>query len=62
MVKILRNLVANSGAIAKFLIALVGAVTVSLTTHSWTNVPSILADIAAVLVYLIPNSVKPPTP
>lgn len=58
MLTYLRNLLANSGSIAKALIAVVSAVSVSLLTHSWTNVPSIISDIFAVLVYLIPNSPK----
>jgi putative Ca2+/H+ antiporter (TMEM165/GDT1 family) len=58
MISWLKNLVSNSGNVSKALVAIVGAVTVALTTHSWTDVPSIVSYVAAALVYLIPNTTK----
>lgn len=48
----------NSGRIAKFVVAVAGAVSSSLETYYGTEhwVPVVIAGITALTVYLVPNS------
>jgi hypothetical protein len=53
--KVLKALLANSGAVSKFLVAATGVVLTGLVTHNWTGTSNVIMDGVAVLVYLIPN-------
>jgi hypothetical protein len=54
--KWLNNVIANSSSLSKLYVSIAQTVTVCLSTHTWTGLPSIASYVANALVYLVPNA------